>query len=237
VAFRRRGRPTSANRASSFHLWWTATGEHDEVSVTLEVLEPPSVDRLYFWAVQASFVDRGRRFGAGHLGLMWNPRHPGGMAVNWGGYDPGGQVLRGTESPLPSGSGNANTRDFSWAVGRPYRLRIGLGSEPGRWAGSVTDLVTGEETVVRELLAGGVALDSPLCWSEVFADCDHPPAAVRWSAPVTGHEAVTGARLSFQDERRGGCSNTDVFADALGLVQRTGVERRARSGQTLPFPS
>ena len=236
MAARVRGRPPSANGASSFHLWWDAPGEHAEVSVTLEVLEPPVVDRLYFWALQASFVDRGRRFGAGHLGLMWSPRHPAKRAVNWGGYDAAGSVLPGTESPLPSGSGNANSRDLRWEPGRPYRLRIGPGAAPGRWAGSVTDLVTGSEVVVRELVAGGAALADPVCWSEVFADCDHPTAAVRWSRPQAGAAGVGGARLSFQEETRGGCSNTDVVADGLGLVQRTAVHRRSRPGTGLAFP-
>jgi len=41
----------------SFHLSWDLAPPAREVAVTLEVLEPPSVDRLYFWAVQASFLD------------------------------------------------------------------------------------------------------------------------------------------------------------------------------------
>ena len=52
------GDPPSGNGASSFHLWWEVPyGERlTRASVVLEVLEPPQVDRLYFWALQVSFV-------------------------------------------------------------------------------------------------------------------------------------------------------------------------------------
>ncbi len=61
----------------SFHLYWELVSPAREVAVTLEVLEPPSVDRLYFWALQASFLDASGSQGAGHLGLQWNPALPG----------------------------------------------------------------------------------------------------------------------------------------------------------------
>src|SRR5690349_12962684 len=102
MRFKRRlrttGFPTSSNRASSMHLWWTpAPPPATEVSVVLEIVEPPAVPHLYFWALQASFVDRGRRIGGAHLGLQWYDRHPGGTAVNWGGYRDGGGELRSEE--------------------------------------------------------------------------------------------------------------------------------------------
>ena len=72
---RRFGAPTSSNGASSLHLGWVlpaiGSGGYRALSVTLEVIELPSVDRLYFWALQADFADgagRGpvRRAGGAH---------------------------------------------------------------------------------------------------------------------------------------------------------------------------
>ncbi|HNE38225.1 MAG TPA: hypothetical protein PKZ82_17065, partial [Microthrixaceae bacterium] len=110
-AGRTHGDPPSANGASSLHLRWDLDDRPGcrEVSVTLEVLQPPTVDRLYFWALQADFAtgDAGRRpAGGAHLGLQWHPQHPGSTAVNWGGYRPGGGELSGTVSALPSALGN-----------------------------------------------------------------------------------------------------------------------------------
>ena len=86
-AGRTHGDPPSANGASSLHLRWDLDDRPGcrEVSVTLEVLQPPTVDRLYFWALQADFAtgDAGRRpAGGAHLGLQWHPQHPGSTAVN-----------------------------------------------------------------------------------------------------------------------------------------------------------
>ncbi|MEM9038028.1 MAG: hypothetical protein AAGD18_25795 [Actinomycetota bacterium] len=239
-AARVRGEPTSSNGASSFHLRWLVDGEFAAVRVVLEVIEPPRVDRLYFWALQASFVDRGRRFGGAHLGLQHHPSHPGRCAVNWGGYASAGGQLDGSASALPSARNNRNTRDFLWEPGRRYRLEIGAGSEPGAWAGSVTDLGTDERTVVRELYPGGVALATPMTWSEVFARCEHPGAAVRWSSPevlvADRWQEVPAASVSYQRRGDGGCDNTDVTVDDIGIVQRTAVERRTRPGTELRWP-
>src|SRR4051794_17537598 len=93
---------------SSFHLWWQGIDGGAplvEVAATIEVLRQPAADRLYFWALQTSFIsDRGTH-GAAHIGLQWNPRHPGSKAVNWGGYADAADVrsiLDGTPSSLPS---------------------------------------------------------------------------------------------------------------------------------------
>ena len=45
----------------------------------------------------------------------------------------------------------------------------------GGWAGTVGGVR------VRTLAAGGDRLDALMVWSEVFARCDAPPVAVRWS--------------------------------------------------------
>ena len=230
------GYPASPNRASSLHLRWelpAGVGDVVAASATLTVEAAPPVPDLYFWAFQASFVDgAGRRRGGAHLGLQWYRQHPGSRAVNWGGYADRGGILEGTESPLPSATDNPNTRDFPWEPRRRYRLAIGPGSRPGWWRGSI-DGVT-----VRELHGGGDQLISPVMWSEVFARCDHPSVAVRWSelAAVTDDGRVVAPdRLSvtYQATADGGCDNTSVVADGLGFLQRTATERLVPPGAVL----
>ena len=216
------GFPTSPNRASSMHLHWDPPPAPAlEVSAVLEIVEPPVVPHLYFWALQASFVDRGRRYGGAHLGLQWYDRHPGSTAVNWGGYRDGAGELEGEASRLPSATGNPNTRDYAWRPRTPYRLRI-HGTGDGWWTGEVTDLTTDETTVVRRLHGGGTALANPIVWSEVFARCDDPTVTVRWSqldpAPMT-------LRTTYQSHEDGGCANTQSLRDGDGWLQRTSVER------------
>lgn len=230
------GYPTSSNRASSFHLRWAGLPPGlplVEVAVTLEVVVPPVVPELYFWALQASFLDgRGERGGA-HLGLQWYPRHPGSTAVNWGGYDRRGRELGGTASPLPSATGNPNTRDWRWGPGAPVRLAV-RAAGPGEWAG----LVDGTE--VRRLHCGGDRLGHPMVWSEVFARCDHPGVVVRWS----GFEATTAegrvvrpdrALVTYQAETEGGCTNTTVRPDGDGVLQVTGARRDVPAGTVVPL--
>jgi hypothetical protein len=232
---RTRGRPRSSNGASSLHLRWVWDGGEPtdlvEVAALLTVLEPTVNDDLRFWALQASFVQHGRSFGAGHVGLQRHAGHPGGGAANWGGYAAGGGELDGTESALPSARGNRNTRDLAWEVGRPYRLRIRAGATG--WAGLVDDVV------LRELHAGGDRLAHVVVWSEVFARCDDPPHAVRWS----GLEGRTGAgemvrpsavAVNYQTWSAGGCTNTDASSDGEGgVAQRTGVRRTTPQGALL----
>lgn len=239
-----RGEPRSPNGASSFHLsWLLPPGEPlVEVAAVLEVLAPPAVDRLYFWALQVSFLGGGADRGAAHVGLQWNRAHPRGRAVNWGGYRPGGGLLAGTASPLPSAPGDPNTRDYPWEPGRPYRLRVSAApGAPGWWQGEVTDVASGEATVVRRLDAGGDALARPVVWSEVFARCDHPSVSVRWS----GLEAVTaagrrvaarGVAVNYQRRAEGGCDNTTVVADGDGVVQVTNAERAVAAGAVIRLP-
>lgn len=242
------GLPTSSNGASSMHLAWDLPpGASDGAAVTLEVLEPPTVDRLYFWALQVDWVDgRGRRAGGAHLGLQWYPPHPGATAVNWGGYDHAGRELEGSTSALPSATRNPNTRDLSWRPGAPYRLEVGRAPaerDPGdgrvAWEGRVTG-PDGAAVVVRDLWVAGVAVTGVTMWSEVFARCDDPSVAVRWSAPVASVAgsgvAPAGCRVSYQSHSAGGCANTDSSADAVGLVQRTATQRRTPAGSVLPVP-
>lgn len=248
VGERTTGDPPSANGASSFHLRWDLSGRFTSVSVDLEVLEAPTVDRLYFWAVQADFADaRGRPAGGAHLGLQWHPGHPRSRAVNWGGYDPRGRILDGTASTLPSATGNPHTRDLAWEPGRAHRLTISRaptrsGDPPGhtRWSGTVSD-PAGATVHVRDLFVPGAWVVGAVVWSEVFARCDHPSVAVRWSRPVA--VSASGDRMgprrvlvSYQRVADGGCTNTDSSTDGIGLVQRTAVARRHPPGTAIPVP-
>lgn len=223
------GRPQSANGASSLHLVWDVpTGEAlVEASANLTVPALPRVPRLYFWALQVSFPG-----GAGaHLGLQWAADPPGRLRhVNWGGYGPSGAELPGGASILPSSFGNPNTRDFEWEPGRPYQLRISRASDG--WAGWVDDLI------VRHLDAPGESLQSPMVWSEVFADCDDPSVSVRWSnlEVLTRSDRrvqISEVRTSYQGRDAGGCDNTWSETDGRHFTQTTNATRRSPPGSTL----
>lgn len=232
------GLPTSSNRASSFHLFWDVPPEPlAEVGATIEVIEPPTVERLYFWAVQASFSHDGLEHGGAHFGLQHHPSYPEAGAVNWGGYAAGGGELAGSESELPSALGNANTRTYRWHPHRRYRYRIFPSPQRG-WRGSVTDLTTGVETVVRDLWVDGDSIVRPMVWTESFADCGEPSVAVRWTdldaTTASGRtHRVTSVRVNYQSYADGGCTNTDIAADGSGFVQRTAVDRMTGTGSVL----
>ncbi|MFW2380182.1 MAG: hypothetical protein ACN4GZ_00375 [Acidimicrobiales bacterium] len=233
------GQPTSSNGASSFHLFWDVPPEPlRSVAVTLTVLEPPLTPDLFFWALQMSFLEDGQRTGAGHLGLQHHPRYPGSTAANWGGYGRNGQELGG-ELFLPSSLNNPNTCDFEWRPGTPYRLRVEPSPVTG-WRGSITDLSTNSEVVLRDLEGSGDALGAPMVWSEVFADCDASSTAIRWSDPtvetMSGYLIqVTSARVNYQSEANGGCSNTTVLEGDTGVVQRTAAQRLVWPDATVSF--
>lgn len=228
------------------HLWWQLPGRYAEVSATLEVVVAPTVARLYFWALQVSFVDGAQLRGGAHLGLQFHPGHPGSTAVNWGGYrspHDGGGELAGSVSSLPSALANPNTRDFVWQPQRPYRLRVHRVPDavPRRWRGEVTDLVTGDTTVVRDLEVPADELSQPLVWSEVFARCDHPSSTVRWST-LSARTAAgqlrtpTALRTSYQSRAQGGCDNTTAALDGDGILQITTTPRSLAPGVDVAWP-
>lgn len=222
-----------------------------EVSATLEVLVPPRVEALYFWALQVDLADGRGIWGGGHTGLQWNRRYPGGKAVNWGGYassEQGGRVLSGSASSLPGFPDDPNTLAFSWQVARPYRFRVYSSDDlAGAWRAEVVDLVSGDARVIRDLLpspgrgSGPVYLARPLVWSEVFAGCDAPSVTVRWSGlrAVDASGAVLSpetVQVNYQAAAEGGCANTTVATDALGVLQITGAERSVPQGGVLILP-
>jgi hypothetical protein len=242
------GEPRSANGASSFHLVWDLGSRPlQRVEATLEILESPTTNRLYFWALQVSFGGGRRMHGAAHIGLQWNARFPGGTAVNWGGYGPGGSsgLLHGTTSELPSARNDPNTRDYPWVSGHRYRLVVeaaGRGpDEMYAWRGTITDLETFEKVEVRTLYSHGSHLLAPMVWSEVFARCEHPRVTARWSGlraiTIEGDEIVPRAvRVNYQSRADGGCDNTTVSVDELGILQVTNTERQVPQDATLPVP-
>jgi hypothetical protein len=231
------------NGVTAFHLWWQGIDGGEplvDVSATLSVLRQPTSDRLYFWALQASFLSADGAHGAAHIGLQWNPRHPGNRAVNWGGYADVSDVrsiLDGTPSPLPSTPSDPNTRDYPWREGVPYRLRISPGLSG--WQGSITDLSTGETSVIRDLLASGDRLGGFVVWAEVFAACNHSQTVVQWSdfeahTASSDVRAPASVRLTFPTG--GDCPNTDVVMSHTGLLQITNTVRTARDAAVLPVP-
>lgn len=239
---RETGLPESGNGASSFHLWWDLPvgDRYTAASVTVEVTKRPDVERLVFFALQVAFIKPGG--GGAHLGLQHNPRFPGRGAANWGGYDPYGGLLEGSESPLPSTRNDLNTRDFDWLEGVAYRLSVTRGEEreDGWWAweGTITDLRSGEETLIRQLWSAGEFLRAPVAWTENFAPCDAPSFQVRWSNAVVVTEGgeirpVTTMRTDYQAYAAGGCTNTDTVVEGSSFVQTTSVERTTRPGTAL----
>jgi hypothetical protein len=253
------GPPRSPNGASSFHLTWemprTARAANlVEVSAVLEIVEPPRVSSLYFWALQVDFEEAGVSWGGGHTGLQWNRRFPGGTALNWGGYaaqSQGGAVLPGSQPALFAFPGDPNTMSFDWEPRRPYRLRVFRSPDvAGAWRADITDLVSGSTTVVRDLMhpegrragagrgAGRSYLRRPLVWSEVFAECDAPQSVVRWSdlSAVSEDGAVvspSSVLVNYQTHEAGGCGNTTVRRDGSGLLQITNAPREISQGAVL----
>lgn len=208
-----------------------------EVSVTFEVLEPPTISKLYFWALQVSFMNGASRTGGAHFGLQHNPAYPEACGVNWGGYHDGAGELEGSVSDLPSAPNNINTRDYRWFPNRQYRHRIYRSQDRG-WRGAITDLQTGEVTVVRDLWVAADSLTNPMVWSEVFADCDDPSVLVRWTdlevITTTGEVLRPDAvHLNYQTYENGGCANTNTATSGNGFVQRTNTERINRTGTRL----
>jgi hypothetical protein len=109
--------------------------------------------------------------------------------------------------------------------------------EPGAWRGVVTDERTRDQTVVRDLYPGADRLVAVTVWSEVFARCDDPPVAIRWSDPLvrSGVGAVepSGYSVNYQSHADGGCANTDSAPDGSGVVQRTATRRSTPQGAVI----
>ncbi len=179
----------------------------------------------------------------------------------------GGGILTGTKSSLPGFRDDPNTVAYQWRPGCPYRFRVFRSPDvPDAWRSEVTDLLSGISTVVRDLFPGcpldsvcgpvsgpdspespnsrdspdsGLYLGHPIVWSEVFADCDAPSVAIRWSdlmaVDESGHVVRPVAVLvNYQAVRERGCPNTSVAMDeAGGLLQITNIARTVEQGARL----
>lgn len=240
------GRPTSSNGASSFHLHWpsppAARGRVTSVSVTLEILTPPSTPDLYFWALQASFLPADaatvpRPVPGAHLGLQHNPSCPDARGANWGGYAADGTILSGTPFASPAPLGCGNTGGFAWEPRVRYTLTIGPPAADGAWPGRVAG--PDGELELRRLAAGGEALGAVSVWTEAFCDCAAEGIAVRWSGMQYrfadgSTQDVAEVTVNYQSHEAGGCANTESRGDGMGVVQRTAVkERRVQTGDTI----
>ena len=227
---------------SSFHLWWGGLPNDTaiiEAAAEINVIEPPAVSRLYFWALQVSFSDGRYNYGAAHTGLQWNPNFPRSRAVNWGGYaePPVSRVFDGSVPDLPGSPADLNTRAFPWEPNCTYRFRV-YRSAAG-WRSEVTDTGSGLTTVIRDLYAEGDRLVSPTIWSEVFARCVDPPAAVRWSGlevVLADGRRVSPSFVSTSFPSGGDCPNTDSLLENGALVQRTNTLRTGRDGGRIVLP-
>ena len=144
-------------------------------------------------------------------------------------------VIRATTTAVTAVDGNANTRLFAWEPGVAHRLRVHRSPTGYGWRASV------DEVVVRDLFAGGEHVTGLMVWSEVFAACDDPSVVVRWSRFAAVDEAGTAVvpsavAVTYQAFGDGGCTNTDVSADDVGVRQVTGVPRRAPHGTVFQLP-
>ena len=236
------GTPTSASGASSFFLWWDLPyGEKlTEISVTLEVVLRPEVDRLVTFAFQSAFLKPGG--GSCHLGLQHHPQFPQRGAVNWNGYSAKGESLDSDDPALPSATGDLATRDFAWQTGVPYRLTIERGDElpDGRWAwvGSVSNLQSGERVDIRKLITESPHIRGPVMYIESYGPCDGPRVEARWSSATAvsvdgGVRAVRSMRVDYQPHAAGGCTNTNSGVEGKHFVQRAGQMRRTKAGSTI----
>ena len=236
------GPPRVAPRASSFHLIWDLPGPPAgpppaerrlvEVSATLEVLVPPRVEALYFWALQVDLADGRGIWGGGHTGLQWNRRYPGGRAVNWGGYaspEQGGRVLSGSASSLPGFPDDPNTLAFSWQVARPYRFRVYSSDEfAGAWRAEVVDLVSGEARVIQ----GPASLPGPRLGSRLPGAAAGVVGGLRRLRRAFRHRPLE--RTTGCGRERGGTEPGDGPSELPGggrgrLCEHHGGDRRAGS--------
>ena len=102
----------------------------------------------------------------------------------------------------------------------------------------MTNLSSSVSTVIRDLHPAGDRISGVTMWSEVFARCDDPSVAIRWSDAEallnTGSQVLpSGFRVNYQSHQDGGCANSDSSCDEVGIVQRTTVQRDTLQGQVI----
>ena len=236
------GAPASVNGASTFFLWFGLPyGERiAEISATLEVTERPEIESLISFAIQSALSRP--QAGSIHLGLQHNPLFPNNGALRLDGYTADGERLTTSEPEIPSATNDVTTRDYPWKQGVKYTLSIRRGAEidDGQfpWSGYITDHISGDTVMIREMISTSTHLRAPILYVESHAPCDSPPFEVRWSDVSTvsvkgGKRSIRFMRADYQLYAAGGCTNTDSFTEGVGLVERTGEKRTTNSGRTI----
>ena len=228
---------------SSFHLWWQDAPPEPVVAVevTLEVVEAPVVDRLYFWALQATFNDATTDHGGAHLGLQWNPRYPGSRAANWGGYanvgqwgvDPRGHSVAAPEHAerpehprLPVAAGRAVPLAHL-AVRRRMARRDHRHDDRAHAARARPSHRRRPTDVADDVVGGLRPLRSP--------ERDGALVEPEWTTASGRVVSPTRVRVTFPSG--GDCPNTDVGTDGIGVFQRTNTPRTHRDGDVLVLPA
>jgi len=196
-----------------------------------------------FWALQISTYalgqpdeTNGRGVGGAHIGLSYGRGAERGLS--WTGYDErklaAGKdwVDARLDATLSRELAVADPEDefrhyrYPWREGEGFRIAVA--PTPGRngwWRGTVTDLSSGEKTVVCDLNAGGDSLGRVMVWSEVFAPCDARSASVIWSdlrgARLDGSiYRPKIVRVNYQPYDAGGCGNTNVEVRPNGAFRQ-----------------
>lgn len=235
------GKPQSGNGASSFHLYWKCPNvAYLQVNATITVTNPPTVPKLYFWALQVNFESDNRKQGGAHFGLQHHSQYQNNGAINWGGYFDLGGELEGTTSNLKSDLNNVNTRNYQWQSNIAYEYKIQKTSD-GNWLGSITNLETGEQTHVRELFCDAEYITNPMVWTECFANHDDPSTTVAWSnlkaISTDGKEhKITSAEINYQKISDGGSANTNSYIHQSSFIQQTNTQRTNLSQTSISIP-
>jgi hypothetical protein len=95
-----------------------------------------------------------------------------------------------------------------------------------------------DDTLVRGLDAPGDTLQSPVVWSEVFADCGDPAVSVYWSDLEVVTQAgrrvgIDSVVARYQSRHEGGCDNTSSDTDGQAFIQTTNAIRKSPPGALL----
>ena len=224
---------------SGFHLWWKGVPSNEPIvacSVVLEVVQPPTVAALYFWALQASFLDAHRpvlRRGPHRAPVEPPPPGQPGGELGWlraGGrrhLHPGRQRLTAARHPRgPEHPHVRVARRDPVPLHDPSRhRRVGVdGDRSGRPAPEVT---------VRELYAAGDRLGGFVMWSELFCRGDDPPTRCggrsrRPSPRPVADRAAAALHATFPDGPE--WRDLDVVVDGVGVQQVTTTGRTLRGG-------
>ena len=228
-----------------------------EVSAVLEVLARPGCDRSTSGRCRWTSRKTAWSGEAGTPGCSGTPAFPGTPRSTGAATPPGAGRRRPARLGARLSRVPRRPEHHGLSTGgpqRPYRLRVYRSPDvPGPGAPSVTDLASGEATVIRDLMhpsgpararrgrAAPAAADAgylrrPMVWSEVFADCDAPSVVVRWSdlsgdrprtASIVRPEAV---RVNYQSHQAGGCANTSVRRDGGAFCRSPTPRGRSRKG-------